>query len=78
MCNEKLPAYIRDLASHRHFSPVEEIKQLLDYLPSDDVLRLMPLSEKHLLRDHLQVLKQTSGLDDVNRQNTELLLERLG
>jgi serine/threonine protein kinase len=78
MCNEKLPAYIRDLASHRHFSPVEEIKQLLDYLPSDDILRLMPLSEKHLLRDHLQTLKHTSGLDESSRHNTEQLLKRLG
>lgn len=53
---QELSAFLRPSPNVRRFAPSEEYRQLVDYIRDRDVLRLMPMTQKHRLKDRLTSL----------------------
>jgi serine/threonine protein kinase len=62
LCQLELAAFLRVSEGPSNFSPAEELEQMSKYLPRAEILRLMPSSQKHDLRERLSKLHQHKGL----------------
>jgi serine/threonine protein kinase len=69
----ELSALLRHRAGATIFSPTEEIEQLNRFLPSKDVLELMPDSQRQVLQEQLKRLADAKGLTDDQKATLESL-----
>jgi serine/threonine protein kinase len=58
---EELSAFIRVNAKTMRFSPIDELNQLKSYLPSPELIELMPVDERIKITARLAELKETTG-----------------
>lgn len=73
-----LAAYLRPASGVQPFSPIEELGQLVKYIPSERALRMMPELERQRLRDRVAELKVSPGLSESQRKELELVGARIG
>ncbi|MBZ5689782.1 MAG: protein kinase [Acidobacteriia bacterium] len=74
---QQLSIYLRRDLGPGSFAPVDELQQLYDFLPSADILALMPPDERTRLKDTLRRLKQTPGFDGVQLRRIDSIEHRL-
>lgn len=63
MVEKELSGFLRTY-SHGRFSALDEVEQLVCYLPSGPALKAMPIAEKEALQSRLAELKEAHGLPD--------------
>jgi len=63
LCQSELAAFLRVSEGPSNFSPAEELEQMSTCLASTEILRLMPSSQKHDLKERLgELRRQTSAV----------------
>jgi serine/threonine protein kinase len=72
-----LTAFLRHRSAVGRFSPAEELQQLLRYLPDEDWLACMPLTERQALRSRLEWLRDTQPASDAEKLSLTALLGRV-
>jgi len=72
-----LSAFLRGQSNVGRFSPLDELRQLNDFLPRADVLRLMPSTEKKDLKDRLLQLRNNYGFSEEEQSEVDGLLARV-
>lgn len=73
-----LAPFLRTTSDDGRFSAIEELQQLTEYLPEEDVLVLMPINERQDLRSRLQRLNASQSLESHHRVQIDKLLQRVG
>ncbi len=73
----KLAALLRGREGQRSLAPADELSQLGLFLPSADVLSLMPDARKQSFRARLDALASASGLDTDSQRTAKAILARL-
>lgn len=74
----ELAALLRESkADSNRFSPRKQLDQLTQYLPDENILRLMPSSQQHELIKILNALKQAKGLTTLQSESIATLERRL-
>lgn len=78
MAESQLVAFLRTPTMIGKFSPSEELQQLKNYLPDNhEILKLMPITQKHALQERLETLKETHGFSGKQKEEVNNLLSRL-
>jgi serine/threonine protein kinase len=78
MSETELAAFLRESkADANRFSPRKQLDQLTQYLPNENILRLMPSSQQHELIKILNALKQAKGLTTPQSDSIAKLERRL-
>jgi serine/threonine protein kinase len=72
-----LAAFIRHRSGAGRFSPLDELNQLLLYLPQDISLECMPITEKQALQSRLEWLRDTQSVSEEQRMQIVTLLRRV-
>jgi serine/threonine protein kinase len=78
LCEKYLAGFLRSAPGNGGLTALQELRQLLDNLPRNEALRLMPYAAKQLLSDRLKAFKQIDNLDRGDAQTVDDLLARLG
>jgi serine/threonine protein kinase len=65
---DEFAGFLRNNSEDGFLSPLDELDQLVQYLPATDVLRLMPVIEKDIL---VQKLARLSGFQGASRESRE-------
>lgn len=76
-CTQHLAAVLREHGDRSSLSPADEIAKLNAYLPSVDVLALMPQHERQELNKRLHDLGTKNGLSDEQQRQIGTLQSRL-
>lgn len=71
MAEKELSLFLRRESTAEYFSPIEELHQLRTYLPSADVLSVMPAEERTRFKIRLATLRDISGFNDEQRRQME-------
>ena len=69
-----LSAFLRRPSSIGPFSPLDELQQINDYLPRDEILKLMPATQKQLMQTKLKGLLTSHGLTNEQKEHINQLL----
>lgn len=78
MVEKELSGFLRRSAHDGRFSAMEEVDQLLRYLPSgSNTLKVMPIAEREALRNRLSDLKESAGLDTKDLSRVQQLIASL-
>ncbi|MEK7406906.1 MAG: protein kinase [Acidobacteriota bacterium] len=73
----ELSAFVRRSSDVGRFSPLDELRQLEAYLPSTEILRLMPVMRRQRLQERLRALKNTHGFNAEERHRADMLLQNV-
>lgn len=72
-----LSPFIRESSDGGSFSPLNELKQLVAYLPEAIILHLMPINERQSLLTRLDQLSSLPNLTKLEQSNIAALVSRL-
>ncbi|HJP95816.1 MAG TPA: protein kinase [Candidatus Saccharimonadales bacterium] len=75
LAEKELAAFLRVNEGPSRFSPEEELNQLKAYLPEARILALMPDSQKHDLKQRLEILQNAKGLTEDQKIRIDSLRE---
>ena len=77
MAETQLSAFLRTQTPIGKFSPMEELQQLKNYLPDDtEILKLMPITQKHALQKKIETLKEAHGFSKEQKKELDSLLRK--
>src|SRR4051794_4088077 len=77
ICSHARARSERSSSGGGQITAMEELRQLLDFLPRDESLKLMPLATKQVMAARLRGFKQLVTLAPVDAQGIEALLTKL-
>ncbi len=77
MAEKKLTPYLRNPDVVGHFSPLDELQQLRDFLPEARTLKMMSINQKQSLRGRLNIIKSINGLSGTDKSYIENLCQQL-
>lgn len=77
MIEDCLPSYLRKRSDILRFSPLEEARQLLSYLPDIETLSLLPGSKRKSLREKLSQFTEIPELEQSQKDKLRKLLTAL-
>ena len=63
LIEKDLPVFLRRESTAERFAPIDELHQLKTFLPSEEILALMPADERARFINRLEGLKQIPGFD---------------
>jgi len=77
ICEEQLSVYLRSRSDLGRFLPKQELEQILNYLPGNEGVQLMPLARKKLLKDKLNKLSKIPDLSADYESKINKIIELL-
>jgi len=77
LVEKDLSVFIARESTSEPFAPIDELNQLLSYLPPADIVSLMPADEKTRFRNKIARLKATAGFDATQLQSIEKIESNL-
>jgi serine/threonine protein kinase len=77
LAERELAVFLRRQSQVGRFSPLEEINQITSFLPSVEILKLMPETEREALLGRLQELSATPGLNVNEKEKITTLFNHM-